>query len=301
MMGADDQPSVEAYGQLRYLLRCVSESMRLYPHPPVLLRRALVPDTLPGAILFVLSCSMLCPIVQQQEVAIFTLETAVASGFSAPICLDHYVLSCSHVLLMLSQISKEESKSFVGFRHQFTLTNMYPHALMLFQIHLVFSCLVKSAKRSLVVQAAMLCHEGRMSSYPSTIFITVLQCGRIRMHSSLKDLRSMRRHPQRLTLATSAHCSVATPCLHSRVSMHTRCCVANELGHSGFREVQHITVGHPDSPLSLSNMLHCPARAANHSEAVIFQVHPIQWGPAQMCGRPVRDHGGSDSFSCSAS
>lgn len=48
VMGADDQPSVEAYGQLRYLLRCVSESMRLYPHPPVLLRRALVPDTLPG-------------------------------------------------------------------------------------------------------------------------------------------------------------------------------------------------------------------------------------------------------------
>lgn len=32
----------------RYIARCVAESMRLYPHPPVLLRRALVPDTLPG-------------------------------------------------------------------------------------------------------------------------------------------------------------------------------------------------------------------------------------------------------------
>lgn len=28
--------------------RCVNESMRLYPHPPVLLRRAIVPDVLPG-------------------------------------------------------------------------------------------------------------------------------------------------------------------------------------------------------------------------------------------------------------
>lgn len=32
----------------RYVARCVAESMRLYPHPPVLLRRALAPDTLPG-------------------------------------------------------------------------------------------------------------------------------------------------------------------------------------------------------------------------------------------------------------
>jgi hypothetical protein len=30
--------------------RCVNESMRLYPHPPVLLRRSLVPDELPGAL-----------------------------------------------------------------------------------------------------------------------------------------------------------------------------------------------------------------------------------------------------------
>jgi carotene epsilon-monooxygenase len=33
---------------LRHVTRCVCESMRLYPHPPVLLRRALVPDVLPG-------------------------------------------------------------------------------------------------------------------------------------------------------------------------------------------------------------------------------------------------------------
>lgn len=33
---------------LKYVMRCINESMRLYPHPPVLLRRALVEDTLPG-------------------------------------------------------------------------------------------------------------------------------------------------------------------------------------------------------------------------------------------------------------
>ena len=34
--------------ELRYLMRCINESMRLYPHPPVLLRRARVKDELPG-------------------------------------------------------------------------------------------------------------------------------------------------------------------------------------------------------------------------------------------------------------
>ncbi len=42
------QPTMADYGNLRYIMRCVNESMRLYPHPPVLLRRALQPDTLPG-------------------------------------------------------------------------------------------------------------------------------------------------------------------------------------------------------------------------------------------------------------
>ncbi len=36
------------YGNLKYVMRCVNESMRLYPHPPVLLRRARVADELPG-------------------------------------------------------------------------------------------------------------------------------------------------------------------------------------------------------------------------------------------------------------
>ncbi|RZC70586.1 hypothetical protein C5167_033835 [Papaver somniferum] len=34
--------------ELKYVTRCINESLRLYPHPPVLLRRALVPDVLPG-------------------------------------------------------------------------------------------------------------------------------------------------------------------------------------------------------------------------------------------------------------
>jgi carotene epsilon-monooxygenase len=39
--------SAKQYGGLRYVTRCVLESMRLYPHPPVLLRRARVRDVLP--------------------------------------------------------------------------------------------------------------------------------------------------------------------------------------------------------------------------------------------------------------
>ena len=51
VLGGDDAlPSVAAYGELKYLMRCVNESMRLYPHPPVLLRRAQVADTLPGGL-----------------------------------------------------------------------------------------------------------------------------------------------------------------------------------------------------------------------------------------------------------
>lgn len=48
VMGDRLKPTMSDYGNLKYVMRCVNESMRLYPHPPVLLRRALVPDTLPG-------------------------------------------------------------------------------------------------------------------------------------------------------------------------------------------------------------------------------------------------------------
>lgn len=41
-------PLTEDYMGLKYIMRCVNESMRLYPHPPVLLRRAIVEDELPG-------------------------------------------------------------------------------------------------------------------------------------------------------------------------------------------------------------------------------------------------------------
>jgi carotene epsilon-monooxygenase len=47
-MGDRAAPTLADYGALRYVMRCVNESMRLYPHPPVLLRRAVVADTLPG-------------------------------------------------------------------------------------------------------------------------------------------------------------------------------------------------------------------------------------------------------------
>lgn len=48
MLGDSLQPSMSQYRELKYVMRCINESMRLFPHPPVLLRRALVPDVLPG-------------------------------------------------------------------------------------------------------------------------------------------------------------------------------------------------------------------------------------------------------------
>ncbi|KAG8376630.1 hypothetical protein BUALT_Bualt09G0083400 [Buddleja alternifolia] len=41
-------PTYEDIKNLKFLTRCINESMRLYPHPPVLLRRAQVVDELPG-------------------------------------------------------------------------------------------------------------------------------------------------------------------------------------------------------------------------------------------------------------
>jgi carotene epsilon-monooxygenase len=49
VLGDDASPLTFArYQELKYTMRCINESMRLYPHPPVLLRRALVEDKLPG-------------------------------------------------------------------------------------------------------------------------------------------------------------------------------------------------------------------------------------------------------------
>ena len=48
VMGDSTKPTLEQYRELKYTLRCINESMRLYPHPPVLLRRALIDDELPG-------------------------------------------------------------------------------------------------------------------------------------------------------------------------------------------------------------------------------------------------------------
>ncbi|PRW34039.1 carotene epsilon- chloroplastic isoform A [Chlorella sorokiniana] len=48
VLGDRSKPNMEEYMNLKYVMRCVNESMRLYPHPPVLLRRAIVEDELPG-------------------------------------------------------------------------------------------------------------------------------------------------------------------------------------------------------------------------------------------------------------
>ncbi|GAQ83134.1 cytochrome P450 superfamily protein [Klebsormidium nitens] len=41
-------PSFADTRELKYIMRCINESMRLYPHPPVLIRRAIVDDEIPG-------------------------------------------------------------------------------------------------------------------------------------------------------------------------------------------------------------------------------------------------------------
>jgi carotene epsilon-monooxygenase len=49
VLGAHAGPITLADTQaLPYCMRCINESMRLYPHPPVLIRRASEADTLPG-------------------------------------------------------------------------------------------------------------------------------------------------------------------------------------------------------------------------------------------------------------
>nr|AMJ39486.1 cytochrome P450-type monooxygenase 97C1 [Bixa orellana] len=42
------RPTYDDIKDLKFLTRCIIESLRLYPHPPVLIRRAQVADTLPG-------------------------------------------------------------------------------------------------------------------------------------------------------------------------------------------------------------------------------------------------------------
>ncbi|KAF3682021.1 hypothetical protein FXO37_02577 [Capsicum annuum] len=41
-------PTYEDMKNLKFLTQCIIESLRLYPHPPVLIRRAQVADVLPG-------------------------------------------------------------------------------------------------------------------------------------------------------------------------------------------------------------------------------------------------------------
>jgi cytochrome P450 len=50
VLGDSETPNMEQYKALQYTVRCINESMRLYPHPPVLLRRALRQDVLPNGL-----------------------------------------------------------------------------------------------------------------------------------------------------------------------------------------------------------------------------------------------------------
>ena len=48
MLGDRETCTLADLKELKYVMRCINESMRLYPHPPVLIRKALKADTLPG-------------------------------------------------------------------------------------------------------------------------------------------------------------------------------------------------------------------------------------------------------------
>eukprot|EP00803_Ostreobium_quekettii_P005980 evm.model.scf_345.2 EVM.evm.TU.scf_345.2 scf_345:33857-40216(+) len=48
VMGDRENPTLADYQKLRYITLCMCESLRLFPHPPVLLRRAAQADVLPG-------------------------------------------------------------------------------------------------------------------------------------------------------------------------------------------------------------------------------------------------------------
>ena len=47
-MIGDRKPGIEDIRNLRFTARCIAEAQRLYPQPPVLIRRSLEPDTLGG-------------------------------------------------------------------------------------------------------------------------------------------------------------------------------------------------------------------------------------------------------------
>jgi len=48
VLGSRTVPTLADLQKCPYAMRCINESMRLYPHPPVLIRRALMEDRLPG-------------------------------------------------------------------------------------------------------------------------------------------------------------------------------------------------------------------------------------------------------------
>ena len=80
-----EQPDMAGYQDLKYLMRCVNESMRLYPHPPVLLRRAEVADTLPGTASLQLSQIFVAvTVVPASERLIAHAMTGCFSPFSKP-------------------------------------------------------------------------------------------------------------------------------------------------------------------------------------------------------------------------
>lgn len=79
VLGDRQQPNMQDYAKLKYVMRCVNESMRLYPHPPVLLRRAMVQDELPGTVHALALQPTICQIYTHTYMCMYQYQSIVVS------------------------------------------------------------------------------------------------------------------------------------------------------------------------------------------------------------------------------
>jgi hypothetical protein len=92
VLGSSDMPGMQQYAELKYIMRCVNESMRLYPHPPVLLRRARMPDVLPGGY----------EVVKGQDVMISVYNIHHSPQVGCPLIDSHAARSAAYRLVHLN-------------------------------------------------------------------------------------------------------------------------------------------------------------------------------------------------------
>lgn len=99
MVVGDGRPSLEQVRALPYTTRVISEAMRLYPQPPVLIRRALEEDNLggytvaPGSDLFISVWNLHRCCITSLPLASHSVKEHVLSPSS--LCLIASLATCS--------------------------------------------------------------------------------------------------------------------------------------------------------------------------------------------------------------